>query len=158
MHYPCHAIVIQRGEEFVNVRNNLNHVAQPDSATAAKVISSIRAKAADNLYKAASTIVNEVLLENVDNAPCPSLSKQINLARTANCFHQRNRPKDPVDLNFEISEDNIPADFLIADVKVKERQHLLFTSFYVNQKHGMQMPPSSFAGPHLNSSSQLMLL
>ena len=57
-------------------------------------------------------------------APCPALSKPENLARAAN----RLRPADPTDLDFELDEENVPADFLRADVRVKERRHIILAT------------------------------
>ncbi|XP_067036373.1 uncharacterized protein [Acropora muricata] len=38
------------------------------------------------------------------------------------------RPDDPTDLAFEISEENIPADFLKADVCIRSKRHLVFAT------------------------------
>ena len=61
-------------------------------------------------------------------APCPALSKPENLARAANRLRQRLRPADPTDLDFELDEENVPADFLRADVRVKERRHIILAT------------------------------
>ena len=64
----------------------------------------------------------------MSDGPCPSLPKPNFLARTANRLRQSTRPKDPVDLEFEIDHSNIPADFLKADIKVRERRHIMFAT------------------------------
>ena len=61
-------------------------------------------------------------------ASCPALSKPLHLARAANRLRQRLRPDDPKDLDFAIDEDHIPSDFLRADVRVKDRRHLVFAT------------------------------
>ena len=38
------------------------------------------------------------------------------------------RPKDPVDLNFSLEEDNIPDGFFQADITVNSRRHLVFAT------------------------------
>lgn len=48
------------------------------------------------------------------------------MARAANRLRQKLRPEDPKDLQFILAENCIPADFLQADIKVKERRHLIF--------------------------------
>lgn len=60
--------------------------------------------------------------------PLPALRNPEYLARAANRHRQRMRPAEPTDLEFEISEDHIPADFLKSDVKVDERRHLIFAT------------------------------
>lgn len=125
---PCRASIIQRGDEFIVGKNAHNHTAQPGAAIVTKITASMKAKAAENLFKSASAIVTEVLLSNIDSTPCPSLPKTVNLARATNRFRQKNRPKDPNDLEFDLMHDHIPDDFLQADVKVKDRRHLIFAS------------------------------
>jgi hypothetical protein len=48
------------------------------------------------------------------------------MARAANRLRQKLRPEDPKDLQFVLAEDCIPPDFFQADVRVKERRHLIF--------------------------------
>ena len=60
--------------------------------------------------------------------PCPSLPKLEVLARAVNGMRQSKRPDDPVDLNFDLDEAHFPPGFLKADVRVRERRHLLFAS------------------------------
>ena len=50
------------------------------------------------------------------------------MARAANRLIQQLRPEDPTDLAFEISEENIPADFLKADVCIRSKRHLVLAS------------------------------
>ena len=78
------------------------------------------------MFWPAPAIVNEVLLdERIDENPCPSLPKPENMARAANRLRQQLRPEDPTDLAFEISEENIPDDFLKADVCIQSKRHLV---------------------------------
>ena len=78
-----------------------------------------------NIFKPATAIVNEVLLEELTDEPCPSLPKPINLVKAANHLRQRHRPSDPVDLEFELQTEHIPDDFLRRDVKVSKNDCLL---------------------------------
>ena len=75
-----------------------------------------------------SNIVILSNLEELGDALCPSLPKPQFLARAANRLRQRQRPKDPTDLAFDIENDHIPAEFLQADVAVRERRHLVFAT------------------------------
>ena len=73
-------------------------------------------------------LFTQVLLEDLTPAPCPALSKPVHIARAANRLRQRLRPDDPTDLEFELDEDNILADFFKADVSVKNRRHIIFAT------------------------------
>lgn len=79
-------------------------------------------------FKSAGTIADEVLVAHVTDAPCPAIPKICNLARQANRTRQKFRPKDPSDLDFEIDQHHIPQNFLQADVKVRNRRHLVFST------------------------------
>lgn len=73
----------------------------------------------------------KVMLEEgiaTSTEPLPALKNPEYLARAANRHRQKKRPAEPSDLDFEICEDHIPADFLQADVKVDERRHLIFAT------------------------------
>ena len=81
------------------------------------------------MFRPASAIVNEVLLdEQIDQNPCPSFPKPENMARAANRLRQQLRPEDPTDLEFEISEENIPTGFLKADICSRSKRHLVFAT------------------------------
>ena len=73
-----------------------------------------------NLFKPASAIVNEVLLEETTDAPWPRLPNPKNLARAANYLRKQLRPTHPTDLDFDLDEHHIPGDFLRADIKVSD--------------------------------------
>ena len=68
----------------------------------------------------------QVLLDELTEAPCPALPKPAHIARAANRLRQKLRPKDPTEIDFELEEGCIPTGFFRADVKVKERRHLIF--------------------------------
>ena len=93
---PCKATVIQRADgELVLGRHKHNHQGQVGAGLAAKITAKTKAEAKKNLFKPAMVIVNEVLMEEITDAPCPSLQKQVNLAKVANYMRQRVRPSDP---------------------------------------------------------------
>ncbi|MPC69820.1 hypothetical protein E2C01_064051 [Portunus trituberculatus] len=84
--------------------------------------------AVQDLFKPASAIVDEVLLQEMGNAPCPSLPKPEHLSRTANRQRQKLRPAEPKYLSFILDEAHIPNNFLRADVRVHGRRHLIFAT------------------------------
>ena len=51
---------------------------------AAKITARAKKDALDDLFKPAMVIVNQVLMEEMTDAPCPSLPKPLNLAKAAN--------------------------------------------------------------------------
>ncbi len=67
-------------------------------------------------------------MEQIDETPCSAIPKVANLARQANRKRQKACPVDPTDLDFELDERNIPANFLKADVRVGSRRHLVFST------------------------------
>jgi len=76
-----------------------------------------------------------LLEERIDENPCPSLPKPENMAIAANRLRQQLRPDDPTDLEFEISDDNIPDDFLKADLCIRSKWHSVFvTSLQLQQQ------------------------
>lgn len=52
-----------------------------------------------------------MLLEELSDKACPSLPKVEYLARAANKARQRQRPKDPADMNFSLEEQHMPQGF-----------------------------------------------
>ncbi|XP_078372705.1 uncharacterized protein LOC144656350 [Oculina patagonica] len=69
-----------------------------------------------------------MLDERVDENPCPSLPKPANMARAANRLRKQLRPHDPTDMDFELSEENIPSGFLKADVRSCSNRHIIFAT------------------------------
>ena len=65
-------------------------------------------------------------MDDFTKAPCPALATPAHIARAANCLRQKLRPKDPREIDFELGDGCIPTGFFRADVKVKERRHLIF--------------------------------
>ena len=62
----CRAIVIQRGNEFQQGKQNHNHPPAAGAATAARVMASVKERAGEDQFKPASAIVNEVSLKKFD--------------------------------------------------------------------------------------------
>ena len=68
----------------------------------------------------------KVLLNELDDGPCTALPKPEFIARAANRLRQKLRPDDPNNLDFDLDEDSVPEGFLQADIRVKDRRHLVF--------------------------------
>ena len=108
--------------------NAHNHPVDVGAALAAQITSKVKARAVADVFKPASAIVEDVLLEDLKDIPCPSLPRPENIARAANRRRQRLRPKDPQDLEFELATDYMPSEFLRADLRVRSRRHLVFAT------------------------------
>jgi len=65
-------------------------------------------------------------LEELTEALCAALPKLEYIARQANRLLQKLCPEHPQDLDFELVDECLPEGFLHADLKVKDRRHLLF--------------------------------
>ena len=72
--------------------------------------------------------MEEVLLEDLKDVPCPCFPKRKYIARVANRHRQHLRPQDPTDLNFDIEEDHIPDGFLRGDIQICRCRHLMFAT------------------------------
>ena len=101
--------------------NAHNHPADVGATLVAKITYKVKARAVADVFKPASAIVKDVLLEDLDDVPCPSLPRPENIARAANHRRQRLRPKDPQDLEFELATDHILSEFLRADLRFWSR-------------------------------------
>ena len=95
-----------------------NHNPAVGAAVSSRIKARLKEEASANLFKPAPAIVNEVLLRELTDAPCPALPRHEHLARIANRFRQKLRPTDPNDLEFELETEHVPANFLRGDVRV----------------------------------------
>ena len=96
---------------------------------AASITAKVKAKAAVDIFRPASAIVEEVLLEDLKDVPCPCLPKPEYIARVANRHRQRLRPQDPTDPNFDVEEDHIPDGFLGGDIQVRAKSWYIDSTF-----------------------------
>lgn len=122
----CKATVRETGGHFVGGIHSHNHPMDVGASMAAKITCSVKRKALDDTFKPASAIMEEVLLDEMNSEPV--LSKPLHMARAANRLCQQLRPEDPKDLNFKLRDDCLPTDFLQADIRVKNRRHLVFAT------------------------------
>ena len=108
--------------------NAHNHPADPGAAVSAAITATVKAEAAADFFRPASAIVEEVLLEQVTDGPCSSLPRPEYIGPAANRKRQQLRPKDPLDLDFELEDDHIPEGFIRSDIKVRACRHLMFAT------------------------------
>ena len=109
---PCKASVIECFGSFHLGLNAHNHATEVGVELAATIATKVKAKASVNIFKPASAIVEEVLLEDLKDVSCLCLPKPEYLARVVNQHQQHLRRKDPTDLDFDLEEDHIPDGFL----------------------------------------------
>ena len=113
-------------DDFRLGRHGHSHAARSGIGETVNVITSVKRAAVHDVFRPTTALVEEVLLATVGNKPCQSLPAVWNIARTANRARQALRPEDPVDLNFVVDPNFIPAGFLKSDVIHHGRRHLLF--------------------------------
>ncbi|XP_068229184.1 uncharacterized protein [Palaemon carinicauda] len=125
----CMAAVKEVGNTFI--RGHAEHCHPPETSCAvkSKVCTLVKQKAMEDVFRPASDIVDEVLREQVNpTIPVSCLPAPFNLARQGNRKRKANRPREPQDLDFEISDAHIPEHFLQRDITVGERRHLIFAT------------------------------
>ncbi|XP_015773457.1 PREDICTED: uncharacterized protein LOC107351679 [Acropora digitifera] len=89
------------------------------AVTAAKILAAVKEQAVQDVFRPASANVQEVLLAELNSAPCDALPKPSYIARRANRLRQHHRPKDPGNLHFVLDETHLPANFLQVDVEAR---------------------------------------
>lgn len=99
-------------------RNQHNHAAPVGAMITKKIKCLVKKEASKDIFKPASEVVNDLLLNELTDAPCPSLPNLDSLQRTANRVHEQLRPQDPKDLDFELETEHIPDGFFHEDIKV----------------------------------------
>ena len=82
-------------------------------------------KAKADIFRSAGVIVDDVITDvpTVDSANCP---KPFNLVRMCNRARQSQRPPDPIDLHFDLTESVLPDGFLQADIRDGDCRHIVF--------------------------------
>ena len=91
-----------------------------------KVKATLRTRAKAEPFVSGVTIAEAAMRDHINpDAPFTTLPAQTILARTANRVCQAMRPTHPFDLH---ADHAIPDDFMIADITVRERRHLMFST------------------------------
>ena len=112
--------MIQRSQNvFEFGKNDHNHAAPVGAAVAAKIKSIIKQEASKDVFRPASAVVNNILLSELTDTPCPSLPRVDSPLWTDNCFCEQLCPQDPKELEFELEMEHIPDNFFCKDVKVR---------------------------------------
>ena len=114
------ATVIQRSHSNFEMRKKAhNHPAPIGAMVATKIKCLVKQEASKDVFKPASEVVNDILLNELTDAPCPSLPCVDSLQETANRFREQLRPQDPKDMEFDLEMEHVPDKFFREDVKVK---------------------------------------
>jgi len=61
-----------------------------------------------NVFKPASEVVNDILLNELTDTPCPTLPCLDSLQQTVNSFRQQLRPQE---LEFDLEMEHVPDKF-----------------------------------------------
>ena len=99
-------------------RNQHNPAAPVGAMIATKIKCLVKKEASKDVFKPASEVVNDILLNELTDAPCPSLPNLHSLQRTANRVREQLRPQDPKDLDFKLETEHIPDGLFREDIKV----------------------------------------
>ena len=121
---PCRATVREINGQFQPGTNTHNPPPEIGSATATEIAVEVKRRAMENEFKPALAIVDEVLLEQLTNAPCHDLQRPSYMVRNANYYRKSQRSNEPVDPNFELDMNHIPNSFPQADLVVRTKCHL----------------------------------
>lgn len=91
---PCNASIIERSGSFQINSNAHNLAAEVGTTLAASIAAKVKPKAEVDIFRSASAIVEEALLEDLKDVPCPCFPKREYIARVANRHRQHLRPQD----------------------------------------------------------------
>ena len=80
----------------------------------------------ENVFRPATQIVESVMLDSVGDFPLAGLPKPTHLARRANRARQKNRPEDPKDLGFVVSQQFLPEGNLRLTMYSEKKVFVLF--------------------------------
>ena len=127
-HTNCKASVTERGGTYKEGLHQHIHLGKPGTTTVHKVRAMVKRKAADDHFKSAAVIAEEVLHAELNDEPVPTLPSIENLAQAANRHRKKMRPAEPRDLNFNLDENYIPEGFFRGDVKVDNNRHMIFAT------------------------------
>jgi len=109
----CGATVRQLGDLYLP--GPLEHVHQPTPG--AEIVASIvhvaKTMAQENPFQSAGAIITDLIRENIPvDEPCTALPNIDTLAHNANYHRRKQRPKHPLNLQFDIQDDHIPNDHI----------------------------------------------
>ena len=104
------------------------HPHNPSCAVAASIARDIKAAAREKVFDSAKSIVDKVMNEHIADQPLDSIPSVDRLIHNANYARRKQRPRHPVDLDFDLDHAFVPDGFLRSDVKLNNRRHLIFAS------------------------------
>jgi hypothetical protein len=126
--YSCKATVRETKESFIEGAIAHCHAPKIGLLPACQVKAAVQKKTRDNPFQPASKIVEECLSVIPPNAITECIPEHAYLMRTTNRRREKPRPQNPETLDFALDNKFIPDGFLKADIKVKERCHIVFAT------------------------------
>ena len=123
---------MHNGDEYVPGIHPHLHGSPGYTPTTARLTAEGKKRAADDLFKLAIAIVEEVILQMIDTNEYPGdLPARESLALAANRLRQAKRPENPPDLNFVRDDSIVPHGFYQNDVWVNGWRHFFFATQHV---------------------------
>ena len=127
--HRCKAIVKQHGDVFEPGNHDHDHGPLPDALMSTYVKREVKEEAAKKIFTSAAELADAAVKRHYErNTPTEALPRLRNLAKAANRWRQKRRPKEPKGLKFELDKDFIPEGFLKSDVKVGKKRHVVFAT------------------------------
>ena len=119
----CPATVTQRGTCFVPGPACHNHHGDPGSLMATKINVKVKERCTEEVFVSAKAVAEEEMRAyKSDNPSAHSFPRPDYVARNANRARQKKRPHHPEALDFELSFDGVPENFIRADIKMTSDQ------------------------------------
>jgi len=79
------------------------------------------------LFVSATAITEQAVIQ-ITNEPLQALPSMLNIARAANRYRAKNRPKEPKAADFILQQEFIPSDFLVKDLILDGARHVIFAT------------------------------
>ena len=109
----CPVNVRQIGDNFI-LENAHTHAVSIGGASKLAIRREVKEVAVGNVFRSASSIVDDILRDRVDTSAPGDIPRPQNLVRLANRTREKLRPQDPTDLGFDLRMDYVPTIFLEA--------------------------------------------
>ena len=124
----CPATVKSRNGTYIPGKQNHRHDPNLTDRHRREVYRDCKEKGEAELYKSGIALSQDVLRPSVEKfGNSPNLPTPKALSRAVNYNRKSLRPKDPIDLNFEIDAQHVEG-FLQGDITVKEHRRLIFAT------------------------------
>ena len=101
---------------------------KPNEDIAVTIKTKIIDHAASQVFTSAAEIVNDVLQQDLQDVPVPTLAAPANVIWAANCHRQAMHPEEPTTLDFQLAIDSIPPGFLWHDIIFDDCWHVILAT------------------------------